>query len=170
MARKKKSSAGKRAAAKKQVQKPKVTRYKVEVAPEATAEVTPEVVAEQGIKTEAKRARRKPQVSAAEALPVRPRRLSLAERLAITAGGVFMVVGIVGLLQRPDTSVPVTDVKQQSIPMTMEDFKDDPAIQNAIQKQLGGQSPAAPTPQEQHTQSPQATGTSPQTPAGNLQP
>jgi hypothetical protein len=173
MTRRKKSSTGKKLpanVAKKRPQKQKAAKSTIQ----AVSEVAPEaVVAEQAIKTEAKRVRRTPEVSAAEALPAPAasrRSLGLAERLAIVAGGVFLVVGIVGLLQRPDTSVPVTDVKKQNIPMTLEDFKDDPAIQQAIQKQLGEQGTAAPTPQQQQTQSPQTAGGNLQAPANSLQP
>ncbi|HKX73639.1 MAG TPA: hypothetical protein VJM32_06470 [Candidatus Saccharimonadales bacterium] len=171
MTRRKKSSTGKKLpanVAKKRPQKQKAAKAATQAAPEVTPEA---VVAERAIKIEARRVRRTPEVSAAEALPAPARRsLGLAERLAIVAGGVFLVVGIVGVLQRPDTSVPVTDVKKQNIPMSLDDFKDDPAIQQVIQKQLGEQGTAAPTPQQQQAQSPQTAGGNLQAPANSLQP
>lgn len=169
MARKKKTTSKRPPAnaTKKRVQKTTAKSAVTKAAQADAPVVVPEKVAETAIKTEAKRVRRKPQVPTAETVPVRPR-FTLAESLALAAGGVFLVVGIVGILQRPDTSLPDTSVKQQNIPMTLDDFKGDPAIQNAIQKQLGGNQQQT-APQEQQTQSPQNAGGSLQSPAGNLQ-
>lgn len=95
------------------------------------------------------------------------------ERLAIVLGLVLFVIGIAGLLQprQPLHDTVSNDVKQQQIPMKFEDFKDDPAIQDAIRKQLGGKATSAPTPQEQgqSTQSGNGASESLQSPAGNLQ-
>jgi hypothetical protein len=103
-------------------------------------------------------------------VPVNPAwSFSPIERVAIVVGGLLLVVGVAGVLQRQPQDMPDAGVKQQTIPMSIDDFKGDPAIQDAIQKQLGGQGGAAPTPQEQHAQSPQATGGSLQAPAGDVQ-
>lgn len=95
------------------------------------------------------------------------------ERLAIVLGGILLIFGIFGLLQQPKPAHDTVsnDVKKQQIPMSIDDFKDDPAIQQAIQKQLGGNSGAAPTPQSQGdtTQSGSGASQTLQSPASNVQ-
>lgn len=111
-------------------------------------------------------------IPVAEPVPQPPARHQLFSPREITAlvlGGLLLTIGVVGVLQRPAPDTPTNAVKQQTIPMSMDDFKDDPAIQEAIQKQLGGQSGAAQTPQKQHSQSPQSAGGSLQAPDSNPQ-
>lgn len=95
------------------------------------------------------------------------------ERLALVLGGVLLIFGIIGLLQQPKPAHDTIsdDVKKQQIPMNIDDFKDDPAIQQAIQKQLGGNSGAAPTPQMQGNAGQSGSGASEtlQSPASNVQ-
>lgn len=95
------------------------------------------------------------------------------ERLAIVLGLVLLVIGVVAMLQpRPAKHDTVSDdVKKQQIQMQFDDFKDDPAIQDAIRKQLGGEGTNAPNPQEQgqSAQSGNKASESLQSPASNLQ-
>lgn len=103
------------------------------------------------------------------------RRITLgpAERIALALGLALLLVAAVWAFQNSRQHATATaDAKQPVIPMTIDDFKDDPSVQRAIEKQLNGQSKtstSAPTPQSQQGGSPQSAGASLQSPAGNLQ-
>jgi hypothetical protein len=167
MAKKKKSPAKAKATARaKQAPVKAVKPTKIEAVPVDTAKK----VAKPKVATLVERA-----PDAAPQIPVARKawRPSALERLAIVLGFVLLVIGIVSWVQsrQPFHDTVSNDVKQQQIPMKLEDFKDDPAIQDAIQKQLGGKSSSAPTPQEQGQagQSGDKASESLQSPAGNLQ-
>ena len=71
------------------------------------------------------------------------RRMSLApyERIALALGLVLLLVAAVWAFQSWRHAGPAaTGTKQPVIPMTIDDFKDDPSVQRAIEKQLDGQS------------------------------
>jgi hypothetical protein len=89
------------------------------------------------------------------------------EIAALILGCAFLLVGIIVKINTLP-AVPQTDVKQQNIPVSLDDFKDDPSVYNAIQTQLGGKEQAAPTPQSQPG-SPQTVGGSLQSTAAGLQ-
>jgi hypothetical protein len=169
MAKKKKSSAKAKAATRAQK------------APVKAATVKPTQIEAMPVETAKKVAKPKvaklvePAVDATPQIPVARKawRPTALERLALVLGGVLLIFGIIGLLQSPKPTHDTVsdDVKKQQIPMNLDDFKDDPAIQQAIQKQLGGNSGAAPTPQMQGNSGQSGGGASEtlQSPASNVQ-
>lgn len=171
MAKKKKSSSKAKAAARAKQTQVKVTA-KTTVAEPTQIESVPVETAKKVAKPKVTKLV-KVAPAAAPKIPVATKkwRPSPLERLAMVLGGVLLVIGVVGMLQQQPTHDTVSnDVKKQQIPMSLDDFKDDPAIQQAIQKQLGG-SGTAPNPQEQGQtgQSGNKASEALQSPAGNLQ-
>lgn len=95
--------------------------------------------------------------------------LSPLELAALILGVVALVTGVLWLVLGTQTPEPAPPAKNQVIPMTIDDFKGDPALENAIQKQLGGKSDAAPTPQAQPAEPAQGTNNQLQPTATGLQ-
>jgi hypothetical protein len=60
--------------------------------------------------------------------------VTLAEWIGLVFGVILLIVGIVWQLSGNGSAAPAT-VKQQNIPMTIDDFKEDPRIQGIIQQQ-----------------------------------
>lgn len=90
------------------------------------------------------------------------------EIAALAVGFALLVTGVFSLAQS-QRAPAATGVKEQSIPMTLQDFQGDPAIQNAIQKQLGGDQSQAQTPQATQGPSPQSAGADLQAATSDLQ-
>lgn len=78
--------------------------------------------------------------------------LSPLELTALILGFVALIVGAVWAILEVRAPVSYPEVKNQTIPMTMDDFKGDPSLQQAIQKQLGGNGAAGPAQQVQPSQ------------------
>lgn len=81
----------------------------------------------------------------------------------------LVVVGVIWTMVGGQEKATPTEVKNQTIPMSFDDFSDDPALQRVIQKQLG-QETQPPSPQTQPDQSPQSTGGQLQRTGSDLQP
>ena len=95
--------------------------------------------------------------------------LTTVERIALGLGFVLLIIGIFLVVTHKTQITPAREVKQQSIPVEIEDFKSDPAVYDAIQKQLGNPERSAPTPQVQQDSTAQDTGAQLQSTATGLQ-
>jgi hypothetical protein len=96
--------------------------------------------------------------------------MSPFELAALILGVVALITGVVWIILDTGTPEPSQEIKNQIIPMTLDDFKGDPALENAIKKQLGGKGDAAPTPQTQPTDPAQGTNSQLQPTGTGLQP
>jgi hypothetical protein len=96
-------------------------------------------------------------------------KLTTAEQITLVLGFVLLIVGIIlAITNKPETA-PAREVKQQNILVEIDDFKGDPAVYDAIQKQLGNPERSAPTPQVQQDSAPHDTGAQLQSTATGLQ-
>jgi hypothetical protein len=113
----------------------------------------------------------KPTPPAAALRPELPKvMISPLELAALIVGIIVLVLGVVwAFIEARPPEAPL-EVKNQSIPMTLDDFKGEPALQNVIQKQLDGYNQTSQTPQAQPDQSSQAIGNQLQSTATGLQP
>lgn len=95
--------------------------------------------------------------------------LTTVEQITLVLGFMLLIIGIFLAVTNKPANTPAREVKQQTISVEIDDFSGDPAVYDAIQKQLGSPERSAPTPQvQQNTVSPD-TGAQLQSTATGLQ-
>jgi hypothetical protein len=96
-------------------------------------------------------------------------RFSVLEVIALAVGCVLLVIGAVGL-EAVMTAKPEQPkgVKQQTLPLTQDEIESDPALRDAVNKQLNQPSESA-SPQNMQAPAPQSTDTVPQAAQQDLQ-
>ncbi|HSW81163.1 MAG TPA: hypothetical protein VLG40_02085 [Candidatus Saccharimonas sp.] len=94
---------------------------------------------------------------------------SRLEVIALAIGCVLLVIGAVGL-EAVMTAKPEQPkgVKQQTLPLTQDEIQSDPALRDAVNKQLN-QPSDTPSPQGAQAPTPQSTDTVPQAAQQDLQ-